>query len=250
MNETLELVDAQKPAQRAMTTVTATPADLVRHAMDSGADLDRLERLMNLQIQWEEREAKKSYNIAFAAFKSEAIVIIKNKTVQQGPLTGGKYAELFAVVNAVTPALSRHGLSTSWRLTRDEKDLIEVTCTLKHVAGGSESVSMSGPPDIGGAKSALQARASTITFLERYTLKAALGVAEQGDDTDGNAAKAPAQNQADEAMLQEGRDASMEGSAKLTAWWGGLDAKRRGRFAKEFGQMRKAAAESDARAAR
>jgi hypothetical protein len=45
---------------------------------------------------------------------------------------------------------------------------------------------MAGPPDAGGAKNAIQARASTITYLERYTLKAICGVAEQGDDSDGN----------------------------------------------------------------
>ena len=89
------------------------------------------------------------------------------------------------MVDAVTPALSRHGLSASWKLTRDEKDWLEVTCTLKHVGGHAESVSMGGPPDAGGAKNAIQARASAKTYLERYTLKAICGVAEGGDDTDG-----------------------------------------------------------------
>ena len=37
----------------------------------------------------------------------------------------------------------------------------------------------------------------------------------------------------------------MEGLKKLTAWWGGLDAKQRGRLQKDFGQMRKAAEEAD-----
>jgi hypothetical protein len=71
---------------------------------------------------------------------------------------------------------------------REEREgLIAVTCTLKHVLGHSESVSIDGPPDAGGAKNAIQARASTITYLERYTLKAVCGIAEQGDDTTANA---------------------------------------------------------------
>ncbi len=45
---------------------------------------------------------------------------------------------------------------------------------------------MGGPPDAGGAKNAIQARASTKTYLERYTLKAITGLSEQNDDTDGN----------------------------------------------------------------
>jgi hypothetical protein len=87
--------------------------------------------------------------------------------------------------SAQPPALSRHGLSSSWKLTKDDRDWIEVTCYLRHVGGHEESVSMGGPPDTGGAKNAIQARASTKTYLERYTMKAITGLSEQDDDNDG-----------------------------------------------------------------
>lgn len=148
-------------------------------------DIVKLERLLAVKKEWEADEARKAYNAAFAAFKDEAVRIIKNRSVTDGPLKGKRYAELFAVVNAVTPALSLHGLSASWKITKDEKDWIEVTCTLKHAAGHSESVSMGGPPDAGGAKNAIMARASTVSYLERYTLKAITGLSEQDDDNDG-----------------------------------------------------------------
>lgn len=176
------------PAARYSGALSAspTPSDLLRIAIETGADLDRLERLMALQEKWEASEARKAYNVAFAAFKSEAVQIVRGRTVTNGPLTGRSYAELHDVVDAVTPALSRHGLSAAWRLSKDEKDWLEVTCSLKHVGGHSESVSMGGPPDQGGAKNALQARASTKTYLERYTLKAICGIAEGGEDDDGD----------------------------------------------------------------
>lgn len=164
---------------------SATPSDLLRIAVESGADIDRLERLMALQARWEATEARKAYDIAFTAFKDEAVRIVKNRSVTDGPLRGKKYAELFAVVNAVTPSLSKHGLSASWKLTKDDKDWLEVTCTLKHVGGHFEVVSMGGPPDTGGAKNAIQARASTVSYLERYTLKAITGLSEQDDDKNG-----------------------------------------------------------------
>lgn len=189
MANEIELLDVEEippvTTGRAL-AVSATPSDLLRIAVEQGADLDKLERLMALQERWESNEARKAYDAAFAAFKSEAVKIIKNRDVTAGPLSGKRYAELFAVVNAITPALSRHGLSSSWKLTRDEKDWIEVTCTLKHTGGHTESVSMGGPPDAGGAKNAIQARASTVSYLERYTLKAITGLSEQEDDTDGN----------------------------------------------------------------
>lgn len=162
-----------------------TPADLLRIAVEQGADLDKLERLMNLQDRYNAAQAKKAYDEAFASFKDEGVKIIKAKEITAGPLQGRKYAELHDVVKAVTPALSKYGLSSSWKLTRDEPDWIEVTCYLRHIGGHQESVSMGGPPDTGGAKNAIQARASAKTYLERYTLKAILGLSEEADDTDG-----------------------------------------------------------------
>lgn len=189
--ELLDLVDAAQTARPlvAQQRAVATPAELLQIAVERGADLAYVQRLMDLQERHQANEARNAYNEAFAAFKAEAIRIIKNRTVTDGPLKAKKYAELFAVVNAVTPALSRHGLSASWQITKDERDWIEVTCTLKHAGGHSEAVTMGGPPDTGGAKNAIQSRASTVSYLERYTLKAILGLSEQDEDDDGAGGK-------------------------------------------------------------
>jgi hypothetical protein len=211
--------------------------------LQSGVDLDKLERLWQLQVAWEAREAEKAYNASFAAFKDEAVTVIRNRQVTDGPLKGKSYAELFSVVNAVTPALSKHGLSASWRLTKDEKEWIEVTCTLKHKMGHTESVSMGGPPDTGGAKNLIQARASTISYLERYTLKAICGVAEQGDDDDGN--RRATDLSEDDPMVVAGQAKSMEGSKALTAWWSSITEADRKRLTPYFGKMKKAAADAD-----
>lgn len=185
MQTSVQLIEDAPPAVRGVVT---TPVDLLRIAVESGADLDKLERLMALQERWEKAEAAKSYSVAFAAFKAEAVVLMRDKTINAGPLTGKKYAGLAGVIDAITPALTKHGLSASWRLTKDEPGWLEVACTLKHVGGHSETVTMGGPPDAGGAKNAIQARASTVSYLERYTLKAICGVAESDDDDDGSSA--------------------------------------------------------------
>lgn len=177
--------------------VSTTPADLLRIAIEKDADLDKLERLMELQDRHEAKLAKRAFDAAFAAFKAEAVKIIKGRKVTDGPLKNKRYAELHDVVNAVTPALSKHGLSSAWRLTRDEKDWMEVTCYLRHVDGHEESVSMGGPPDSGSAKNAIQARASTKTYLERYTLKAITGLSEEDDDDDGAGGQQPGGTQGD-----------------------------------------------------
>lgn len=179
----------ERPGTLPVAQQEMNPMAMIAAAVSQGADVEKLSKLMDLQERYERNEARKAFDTAFAQFKAEAVVIVKSKGVTDGPLKGKKYAELHSVVSAVTPALSRHGLTASWRLTKDEKDWIEVTCTIRHVRGHFEAVSMGGPPDAGGAKNAIQARASTVNYLERYTLKAACGLAEQGEDDDGRQAR-------------------------------------------------------------
>ncbi len=241
--EILTLTQPEVASREVAQKQPATPTTLVQLAIQQGADLDKIERLMNMQIAWEKREAEKQFNEAFAGFKAEAVRIIKNRSVTDGPLKGKKYAELFVVVNAITPALSLHGLSASWKLTKDERDWIEVTCTIKHTAGHTEAVSMGGPPDAGGAKNAIQARASTVSYLERYTLKAITGLSEQEDDNDGG--HGGGADGAADPLIDAGQAAAMEGMKSLTAWWGGLSAKQRSNLNKEFAAMRRAATLAD-----
>lgn len=180
-----ELAAHREPAQSGN---ALTPMEMLSRAVESGAQLETIERLMALQERYENGQARKAFNEAFAAFKSEVIRVARNREVTDGPLKGRRYAELTSFVEAATPALSKHGLSASWDITKDDKDWIEVTCIIEHELGGSKRVSLGGPPDTGGAKNLLQARISTVTYLERATFKAACGLAERGDDDDGQAA--------------------------------------------------------------
>lgn len=174
-------------ATQALERAPVTPMDLIHSANMQDVSLERMQQLFDLQLRWEANEAQKAYSVAFAAFKAEGVRIIKNADVKAGPLAGSKYADLFGVVNVLVPVLSRHGLSHSWKLSKDEKDWMEVTCTIKHVLGHSESVAMGGAPDIGPGRNAMQARGSSKTYLERYTFLAATGYAAAGTDLDGNA---------------------------------------------------------------
>jgi hypothetical protein len=173
--------------------VATVPADasslmkiIDRAAMDPNFDVAKLEQLLAVQERWEAKEARKAFNVAFAEFKSEAVKIIKRTEVKDGPLKGKFHANLFDVVDATTPHLSKHGLAISWKLTKDEPTWMEVSCTLRHVGGHSESVSMGGAPDTGPGRNPIQARGSAKSYLERYTATAILGLAAQDADNDGN----------------------------------------------------------------
>lgn len=170
-----------------------TPVELLRIAVSQGADIEKLTKLMDLQERWEANEARKAYNAAMKKFKENPPIISKNKTVNFETRNGNanyKHATLDHVCDVITKGLSAVGITHSWKV-KQEKDLITVTCTLTHEAGHSESTDLSGVHDNSGSKNAIQAVGSTVTYLQRYTLLAATGMAAKNDDTDGAVSSKP-----------------------------------------------------------
>lgn len=154
-------------------------------AINSGK-VEQLGQLLELQQKWEADQARKAFVAAMVLFKAEPIHIGKNKLVSFKTSTGKteyNHAELVDVTNALVPAMARHGLSHDWSLSQDS-GAITVICTITHRDGHSKSVSMTAPPDQSGGKNTIQAIASTKTYLERYTLLAATGVATGGEIDD------------------------------------------------------------------
>lgn len=183
------------PAVSTIAPVETTPMQMVASAVQRGADLHTVEKLMELQDRWERSQARKAYVTAMAKFKADPPTIVKNKHVEFELKTGGRtsynHATHDEVTNKIIVALSPHGLSHSW-IVRQSDGLIFVKCQLTHELGHSEEVELFGPPDTSGVKSAIQQVASTVTFLQRYTLLSVTGLSteEMGRlDTDGRASK-------------------------------------------------------------
>jgi len=163
-----------------------TPADMIRMAVAGGADLDKLEKLLTLQERWEANEARKAYHKAMAEFKNNPPKIAKNKKVHYSTAKGNvdySHATLANVVEQITKELSKHGLSAAW--STKQNGAVTVTCKITHALGHSEETSLTAKDDDTGSKNSIQALGSTITYLERYTLLAATGLATYDQDDDG-----------------------------------------------------------------
>ena len=170
-----------------------TPAYMLQHAVANGADLDRLERLMDLQLRWEAEQAKRAFYAALADFKLDPPKLVKNATVDFTSKTGRthyKHATLDSVSDPLVPALAKHGLSSSWNIEQNENG-IRVTCELAHRDGHTKTVALYAKADDSGTKNPIQALGSAITYLERYTLQAATGLATGEGDDDGRASGRP-----------------------------------------------------------
>lgn len=196
-NETqvMELVAVEAQPQRAVQATTQAmgsgPGDLLVHAMNNGASMEQLEKLLDLKMRHEANEARKMYVADMAEFKKNPPTILKDKAVgytnKDGTFTGYKHATLGNVTNAIVEGLAAHGFSHNW-VVRQVSGMIEVDCTITHRMGHSEKVTMQATKDDSGKKNAIQQVASAVTYLQRYTLLLATGLATH-DQTDDDGAE-------------------------------------------------------------
>jgi hypothetical protein len=162
-----------------------TPSDMIARALERGASIETLEKLITLQERWEANQARKAYDAAMASAKAEIPVISKNRTVDFTSAKGRthyRHEDLGEIARTVTPILARFGLSYRFRTSANVNEPVHVTCIISHRDGHFEEVTLPGPRDESGNKNSLQAVGSTLTYLQRMTLKAALGLAASEDD--------------------------------------------------------------------
>lgn len=231
MTQELELIEPAAPAQAPQRALTgpASPDTLLALAVQQGASIEQLERLMALKERHEANEARKAFHEAMAGFKAEPPAIFKDKHVKYANSKGGfteyDHATLGNVVKTVIAAMGRHGLSHSWSTAHLEGGRVRVTCKVTHKLGHSDEVSLEASRDDSGGKNNIQALGSAISYLQRYTLLAITGLATEDDpDDDGAGAEA------NDPMLTGFRNAAMDGTDALRAhynktlppddWWG------------------------------
>ena len=155
-----------------------SPAQLLQLAIEQGADVDKLEKLMDMQDRWNAGQAKTAFYEAFTQFQSEVPAIKKKKSGHNI-----KYAPLSDIVEQIKPYLQKNKLT--YRFEQDHSDGVQVTCIINHALGHSESATMKAAADTSGSKNSVQAIASTVTYLSRYTLCSALGITTADEDMDG-----------------------------------------------------------------
>lgn len=173
-----------------------TPLTLLDRALSMNLDPGTLKEMMQLQREHRADRARMAFDAAMAAAKAEIPVIRKNRKVGFEHKSGGdkteyRHEDLGEIARTVDPILGKHGLSYRFRTNAEPNAPVTVTCIIAHRDGHSEENTLSAGRDDSGKKNAIQQIGSAITYLQRYTLKAALGLAAAADD-DGHASEAPA----------------------------------------------------------
>jgi hypothetical protein len=178
-------------------------------ARDEKIDVAKLKELMALRKEVEADAHKRAFLDALARAKGEFGPIVKTRLVDYAHKDGRgrtsyKYEELADITDIVVPILSKHGITHSYSVDQTHPPKIKVSCILAHADGYVDTPRVQeGVEDTSGQKNPNQAIQSTVTYLERQTLKQALGLAAgRDDDGEGGDDEDPAVG-ADEAAYVE-----------------------------------------------
>ena len=160
----------------------STPAKLLELAVSQNLDIDKLERLMEMQVRWEEKEARQAFYEAKGRLQEMIPVLKKTKQVKFTSVNYF-YTPLADIAEQIKKPLAECGFSYAWKI-EDTTENISVTFILTHKAGHSEKNTMTAPADATGGKNLVQQKGSTVTYLQRYTMIGGIGIATADDDID------------------------------------------------------------------
>ena len=161
-----------------------TRAQLILRGLYGKAGLEVMQGLYALEKQHKADEAERQFDNALAAFMNNPPVIVKRQKNNHANYT---YANLADCCAAIDESLKGTGIRKTWRTDQTmDKDgkikSIKVTCILKGF-GHSEQTSLESPLDDNKTgMTQIQRIKSTVSYLERTTLLAVLGLPTYDDD--------------------------------------------------------------------
>jgi hypothetical protein len=156
---------------------------LLRLATNPAVDVEKLQAILAMQKDVKAQQATAAFNRAFATMQPLLPVIAE--TAHTDKTT---YAPLEDIVEQVRPICAEHGFSFGWASSFPSDGQIRVVCTLTHVEGHERTSEFLALPDQTGSKNAIQARASAVSYGQRYTLNSLLGIVTRKMDDDGERA--------------------------------------------------------------
>jgi hypothetical protein len=179
--------DAQ-PAGSTLALITLNPQDLLARAVDKGATVETLERLMALAKDMKAIRAKEAWHEAMAEFQRTCPPITKTKKADIQTTRGSysyRYAPLDEIMEVVRPIMGGLGLSVCWS-SRIEANGVAVNCRISHVLGHSEDsgevrMPIAGAEERGGGNPA-QRVGSALSYAKRYSFLSSSGLTPEDDD--------------------------------------------------------------------
>lgn len=157
-----------------------------RIALSPEADINKLERMLEMQERHQRNLAEVAFARAFSEMKPKLPKIVRTKSNTQ---TNSKYAPIEQINEIVDPVLAQFGFSDRFKIEQTDTHVTAI-CVLQHRDGHKEETKVTLPLDEAGAKGSINktrvhAIGSSITYAKRYAKCAALNIS-TAEDNDGN----------------------------------------------------------------
>lgn len=199
-------VKPKKVASRAVSTVVNQPASppppgnflqiVATAAMDPRCDTSKMQALLDMQRQIEDRNEQKAWTRAFNAMQGELPAIDKDGKIDHGEGTTARgnqklktrFATFPALNDVCKPIMKRHGFTLSSLVEPGNDGRIEVVSILEHVEGKSRTSRFPMTLDTTGGKNNQQGAGSSMQYGMRYNMIALLQIvtkAPEDVDNDG-----------------------------------------------------------------
>lgn len=181
-------------AKKEQTAVVASYGDsllevIAKAARDPNVDIDKMERLLQMQERVQARDAETAFNVAMNQAQSEMRPVAANAS---NPQTRSRYATFDKLDRALRPIYTENGFSLSFDEGESPKpDHVRVVCYVSHIAGHTRTYHRDMPADGKGAKGGdvmtkTHAAGAAGSYGARYLLKGIFNVAVGEEDNDGN----------------------------------------------------------------
>ncbi len=179
------------PTTTVMERTTLDPHELIQSALTHGAGIETLERLVALAKEVRAQQASEAWHGAMAEFQAKCPVIEQkrkaNIATRTGPSYSFGYAKLPDIMKIILPVMGELGLSVSFRVHHEEKQVL-ASCRISHELGHHEESGPVAMPIVFDDRSAATPHhrvGIASTYAKRYALLAITGIApvdEAGSD--------------------------------------------------------------------
>lgn len=167
-----------------------TPLSILQTAVEKGASIETVERLVKLQREMMEYDAKLAFDNAMqkAQQQMRRIGVDANN-----PQTHSKYATYAKIDGAIRPIYTAEGFSLSFDTAEaPNPDIVRLVCYVSH-SGYTRTYKLDMPADGKGAKGGdvmtkTHATGAALTYGKRYLLNMIFNLAIGETDDDGNGA--------------------------------------------------------------
>lgn len=169
-----------------------SPSEMIMAAISEKVDLDKTERLLDIQVKWEANEAKKVFAASFAEAQKNMQTVVKKRINSQ---THSKYAELGDVIEITQPIYTKEGFSLMfYEGDCPKENYIRVYVDILHSAGHIVTRHYDVPMDGKGLRgndnmTAIHGKASSVSYGRRYLMYMIWNIPTA--DNDGNTQKLP-----------------------------------------------------------